>query len=114
MGIDVKGKNCKLWIKEREGRNGAWKTYSVSVSRKDQSGQYINSYQDVSFTKNVDVSDIPNGTVFDFEGWLTPKTFKDRDGNEVRRTIIMINKASFELSDGYGDSFAEAEGDIPF
>ena len=120
MSIDVTGKNCKLWIKEHEGRdNRKWNSYSIGVSKKDMSGTYINAYQDVTFTRNVDVSNIPNGTLFDFEGWMSAKTRKDKDGNSRNYPVITINKANFRYdpkasAESYQDSFESLEEDIPF
>ena len=120
MSIDINGKNCKLWVNEHKKQNGdLWFTYTVGVSRKDQNGQYVNAYQDVQFTKNADPAGIPNGTTFDFEGWLSVKVYRDKDGKEVRRPIIMINRASFNYSpeaagESYADSFEALAEDVPF
>lgn len=120
MSIDVTGKNCKLWINEHKKQNGdVWHTYTIGVSKKDQNGQYVNAYQDVQFTKNVDPTRIPNGTTFDFEGWLSVKVYRDKDGKEVRRPIIMINKANFQYdpkaaAESYQDSFEGLDEDVPF
>lgn len=118
MSVEVRGNNCKLWIKEREGRDGdKWYSYSIGVSKKDMNGSYINAYQDVAFTRNAGLtSDIKNGTTFDFEGWMSVKVFKDREGKEVRRPIIMINKANFKYdrSEVQSDSFEALDEDVPF
>ena len=97
MSINVKGENCKLWINERNGKNGKFKSYSIGVSRKDMNtGEWIRGYQDVTFTKNVDVNGIENGTTFDFEGWMSTRTAKDSEGKSYQKPVIMINKASFQ------------------
>ena len=124
MSIDVTGKNCKLWIPDHKREDGSvWHTYTVGVSKKDMDGHWVNAYQDILFTKNAGFSDdIPNGTVFDFEGWMSVKTYKDRDGKEVRRPVIMVNKANFEYDRGQAradsyeqlDGFEQASDDIPF
>lgn len=121
MSIEVKGKNCKLWIKEHEGKDGnKWNTYSIGVSRKDLNGSYVNAYQDVTFTRNAGLtSDIPNGTLFDFEGWMSVKTRKDRDGNSRNYPVITVNKANFQYdpqaaAESYQDSFEQLDSDIPF
>ena len=121
MSIDVTGKNCKLWIKEHESKDGRkWNSYSIGVSKKDMSGTYINAYQDVTFTRSSGISDrIPNGTLFDFEGWLSPKAYKARDGKEATKTVIVINKARFKYdqqaaAESYNDSFEGLDEDVPF
>lgn len=121
MGVDVKGTNCKLWIKEHEGKDGnKWNSYSISVSRKDMNGSYVTAYQDVTFTRNAGLTeDIPNGTVFDFEGWMSTRTRKDREGKERNYPVITINKARFEYDpeasrESYNDSFEQLDEDVPF
>lgn len=121
MSIDVTGKNCKLWIKEHEGKDGnKWNTYSVGVSRKDMNGTYINAYQDVTFTRSSGISDrIPNGTLFDFEGWMSVKTRKDKDGTSRNYPVITISKANFHYdpkaaAESYSDSFDAIMEDVPF
>lgn len=118
MSIDVKGSNCKLWFNERESKDGGtWKTYTVSVSKRDKTGNWVRAYQDVMFTRDVDASDVPNGSTFDFEGWMSVKSYRDRDGKEVCRPVLMINKAIFpdmQHSDGPADSFEQVDEDVPF
>ena len=118
MSVDVRGNNCKLWIKEREGRDGdKWYSYSIGVSKKDLNGSYINAYQDVAFTRNAGLtSDIKNGTTFDFEGWMSVKVYKDREGKEVRKPVITINKTNLDniADEELPDSFDQLDEDVPF
>ena len=120
MSVDVKGTNCKLWIKAHEGKNGnKWNTYTVGVSSKDMDGQYINAYQDVKFTRSSGFDEtIANGTIFDFEGWMSAKTRKDKDGKSTNYPIIVINKAVFKNNPNAkfdsGDSFEQLDEDCPF
>lgn len=115
MSIDVQGKNCRLWIKKHESKNGEWNSYTVGVSKKDMDGNYMNAYQDVQFTRNANLpEDVQNGAFFDFEGWMGVKTRKDRDGKETKFPVIVINKASFREREEYTDSFAQVDADIPF
>ena len=118
MGIEVSGKNCKLWISHHKGSNGnEWDSYSVGVSRKDQDGQYINAYQDVAFTRNAGMNEnVKNGTTFDFEGWMSVKVYKDREGKEVRKPVITINKTNLDsiADEELPDSFDQLDEDVPF
>lgn len=114
MGVDVKGTNCKLWISTHSGSNGEFNTFSVGVSNKDMDGNYINAYQDVVFTRNSGISpDIKNGTVFDFEGWMSARTRKSKDGREYTKPVIVIKKANFRTDD-VEDNYTELDEDIPF
>ena len=117
MGIEVKGTNCKLWVKEHDGQNGPWRSYTIGVSKKDMDGNWAKAYQEASFTKNVEgVDKVPNGTVFDFEGWMSVRVGRDRDGKVVNRPIVMVNKAKFEYNEDFdaGDSYEQLEEDVPF
>ena len=119
--IDVSGKNCKLWIKEHEKQDGSkWCTYTIGVSRKDANGTYTNAYQDVTFTRNAGItSDVPNGVLFDLEGWMSVRSRRDREGNSRNYPVITINRADFHYdptpaNGNYEDSFEALEEDVPF
>ena len=120
FGINVKGEDCKLWVNEHKKQNGdVWYSYTTTVSKKDMTGNWVRSYQDITFTKNADPTGIPNGTEFDFEGWLSPRPYKTRDGKEATKTVIVINKASFKYNpqaaaESYNDSFEGLDEDVPF
>ena len=127
MGINVSGSNVKLWKNERQGKNGNhWFDYSVGISKKAKDGNYVNSYVRVKFSSKLGIpEDIPNGAQMDFEGFLTPDVYPDRNGQEVKRDMIVITEAKFhdlyQNDDGYSgesyegvDSFASAADDIPF
>ena len=113
MSIDVKGKDARLWIDERQGKDGnSWRQYRVGLSTKIDD-EYVNSYMKVRFKRDIDVSNVQNGTKFDFEGFLTiDKPWIDKDGKERKDPMIVIMSADFgELGDS---GFKEAEVDIPF
>ena len=117
MSINVDGKNCKLWISEHQKQNGdKWFSYSIGVSKKDMTGNWSRAYQDVQFTKNADPSGVPNGTIFDFKGWMSVRTYKDKDGKEVNKPIIVINEASFDYNPVVDqmDSFEALDENVPF
>lgn len=126
MSLDVKGKNVKLWIQKRPYRDGGtWNDYSIGVSKRNQDGTYTNGYIKVRFGKDLIVpADIPNGTNMDFEGYIALDAYKGKDGNMVKKDMIIITKVAFtDLKndmtassdyDDIGDSFSEAEDDIPF
>lgn len=114
--MDISAKKVKVWRKDYEGRNGAYYRYSVSVSSKREDGSWASVYLPVKFAKRCEAPEkIPNGTECDFSGFLSVDTYKDAEGNEVRTLSIIAMNASFPaLDDGTGDSFEEAEDDIPF
>ena len=125
MSINISGKNEKLWKNERQSRNGGtWFDYSISVSKKGQDGNYVNAYMKVKFSSKLTIpNELPNGAQMDFEGFLTPDVYTDRNGQEVKRTMIMVTNVKFH--DIYGDDntddvyndvddMAQAADDIPF
>ena len=127
MSINISGKNEKLWKNERQSRNGGtWFDYSIGVSRKAQNGNYVNAYMKVKFSSKLTIpNELPNGAQMDFEGFLTPDVYTDRNGQEVKRTMIMVTNVKFhdvhgdDGYDSYGDydgidSFSPADDDIPF
>lgn len=127
MSINISGKNEKLWKNERQSRNGGtWFDYSISVSKKAQNGNYVNAYMKVKFSSKLTIpSELPNGAQMDFDGFLTPDVYTDRNGQEVKRTMIMVTDVKFhdvhgdDSYDSYNDydgidSFSQAEDDIPF
>lgn len=108
--MDVSAKKTKIWRKDIEGRNGTFYKYSVSVSRKNEEGNYINAYIPVVFSRKSNAPDvISNGAMCDFEGFMSVESYTDKNGNTINNPQIVIMKAYFEE-----DSFAEAEEDIPF
>lgn len=124
--MNVNGENTRLWINERQGQNGSkWNDYSVSISKKLEDGNYINTYMKVRFSKAVKIPEqLENGTEMDFGGFLTVDNYTDRDGKEVKRPMVMITEASFnnqklaspteKYSQEHLAGFSAAEDDIPF
>ena len=115
--MDVSDKNAKLWVNEHKKRDGGkWYDYSLGASRKLMEGGWANISIKAKFSKDVAVPEpLANGTKISYEGFMTVDIYEDRDGNEVRKPMIMITKASFpELEDIPVDSFASMEEDIPF
>lgn len=111
MSIDVSAKNIKLWKNEHEGRNGAWYTYSVSVSRKQPDGTYKNKGMRVMFPKDTYIpEELPNGSNCDIEGFLTLRTYESR-GEEVSEIALFASKIVFK---DYDSQFEEVDEDVPF
>lgn len=108
--MEVSAKNAKIWRKDIEGKNGTFHKYSVSVSKKNQDGKYVNAYIPVVFSKKADAPDkIENGALCDFEGFMSVESYTDREGNTRNTPQIVIMSALFEE-----DGFEQAETEIPF
>lgn len=114
--MDVKETNARIWRKDIEGKNGTFHRYSVSVSKKDPDGKYVNAYLPIVFSKKSEAPEkIKNGAICDFEGFISVESFTDRDGNKRNNPQIVVMKAEFkEAATEEEDGFAEAEEDIPF
>lgn len=108
--MNVSEKKAKIWRKDYQGKNGEFYRYSVSVSRKNEDGKYVNAYIPIRFSKKADAPEkIENGAVCSFEGFMSVESFKDKDGNDRNQPMIVVMSAQFE-----GDSFEQMEEDIPF
>lgn len=108
--MDVSEKKAKIWRKDYQGKNGEFYRYSVSVSKKNEDGKYVNAYIPIRFSKKADAPEkIENGAVCSFEGFMSVESFKDKDGNERNQPMIVVMSVQFE-----GDSFEQMEEDIPF
>lgn len=108
--MNVSEKKAKIWRRDYQGKNGEFYRYSVSVSKKNEDGKYVNAYIPIRFSKKADAPEkIENGAVCSFEGFMSVESFKDKDGNDRNQPMIVVMSAQFE-----GDSFEQMEEDIPF
>lgn len=113
--MDVIAKNAKIWRKDVEGRNGTFYRYSVSVSKKNEAGNYVNAYIPVVFSRKSNAPDvISNGAVCDFNGFMSVESYTDKHGNTINNPQIVIMEVSFEDDNGGMDTFEDAQIDIPF
>lgn len=114
--MDVSGKNVRVWANEHKKRDGgSWYDYNVSIGKKKQEGGYVNAYMKVKFTRDANAPEvIPNGSVMDFEGYLTVDDYV-RDGEPIRRPMIMVTQVVFpELSVDVPDSYEQLDEEMPF
>ena len=110
----IKGENCKMWINEHEGKNGKWYTYAVSVSRKDENGDYQRKSVRLVIPKSVHVPNgLKSGTAIDFEGFPSIDIYTGKDGQEHREIMFVAQKVKFREVDVY-DSFEQLDEDMPF
>ena len=102
MGTTIEGK-AKVWAKDFDGR----KVYSISVSTKDQNGNWKNAYQPIRFKKGEGVE---NGTEIDFRAFATVSIGKDK--NSVIWQITEFRTAGDDMA---AEQFtALTNDDIPF
>lgn len=110
--LNISGDNVKIWVNEHESSKGKWKSYSISVSKKDESGNWMNKPVKLYIKKDIEVPEgLKNGDLIDFEGFPTLDAYRDRDGQEHREIMIVAQKISFKR---YDESFSETSDDIPF
>ena len=114
--IDFKGTDVKLWANDREDRSGGrFKSYSVSVGNKKDDGTWENMSIEARLTKNCP-KDIPNGTEVNFEGFMSMRSYTNKDNKEVKVPVMVIT--SLVMPNGNDDDhyndWQEAEDDIPF
>ena len=114
--MNVSEKNARIWRKDYEGKNGTFYKYSTSVSSKNQDGSYSRAYIDIKFSKKSGApEEIENGAKCDFKGFMTVDSYKDKEGRERSKPVIMVMECAFDNDPAdMGDSFAQAEEDMPF
>lgn len=116
--MDVSGNKAKVWVNEHQKRDGGkWYDYNVGIGKKKQDGSYINMYIKVKFAKELGLpEDIPNGTMMEnYEGYMTINDYTSREGETVKRPLVIITKADFpELDADIPDSYEQLDEQIPF
>lgn len=114
--MDVSAKNTKIWRRDIEGKNGTFYKYATSVSSKNSDGSYSRAYMDIKFSKKSGAPEkIENGAVCDFRGFMTVESYKDKEGHERSKPVIMVMECAFENDpEDMGDSFEQAEDEMPF
>ena len=113
--MEIREEKAKIWRRDFEGKNGTFHKYTVSVSKKNQDGKYVNAYIPLFFTKNSGAPEkIENGTTCSIEGFMSVESFKDKDGNMRNTPQIVVMKVDFDDPTEGVDSFQQAEEDIPF
>lgn len=116
--MDVSGNKAKVWVNEHQKRDGGkWYDYNVGIGKKKQDGTYVNMYIRVKFAKELGLpDDIPNGTMMEnYEGYMTIDDYTTRDGEVVKRPLVIITKADFpELDADIPDSYEQLDEDILF
>lgn len=113
--MNVSETKAKIWRKDIEGKNGTFYKYSVSVSKKNQDGKYVNAYIPVIFSKKADAPEkINNGAMCDFSGFMSVESYTDREGKTINTPMIVIMSVEWEDPTTGVDSFSRAEEEIPF
>lgn len=110
--LNISGNSVKVWVNEHDSSKGKWKSYAISVGKKDESGSWLYKPVKLYIKKDIEVpAGLKSGDLIDFEGFPTLDVYTGRDGQEHREIMIVAQKINFKR---YDDSFAEAEVDIPF
>lgn len=112
-GNSITFKNTMLFADDSKG----FRRYSIGISNKLEDGGYESMYIDVQLPKSA--PDYSNKTKVDIEGFLTFRSWKDRNG-EVRKSpkivatkIYATQDNSVRTTEPYSN-FEEVEEDIPF
>ena len=115
--MNVSEKNARIWRDEHEGRDGnPFYTYRTSVSKKDESGEYVRTYFDIKFSRKSGVTEpIENGAKCDYSGFMSVRSYKNREGKVVTLPEIIVMEAQFDVDEkDMPDSFEQAQIEIPF
>ena len=114
--MEVRADKAKVWRKDFKTRDGKeFYRYSVSISKKDNEGKYVNAYIPVMFSKKCDPPDkIENGAmVYDLAGFMSINTYTDKEGKLRTEPMIVVMKANFDDAEELA-GYAEVEEDIEF
>ena len=116
--MNVTGR-ATVFVKEHQGRNGAWKSYAIAVSHKDESGTWDNDYYDLVFAKDAKGYEIADKTKIEIKsGFLSCRSYKTADGGKKVVSQIVVTAFDYVEEPTARDVTAQYEAvrtdDIPF
>lgn len=116
--MNVTGRQT-IFVKEHNGRNGSWKSYTTAVSHKDESGQWDNDYYEVIFAKNAKGYEIADKTKIEIKsGFLSCRSYTANGGDKKVVSQIVVTDFNFVEQPTANDFPAPLEAvrtdDIPF
>lgn len=109
--MEVRADRVKIWRKDFKTRDGnEFYRYSVSISKKDGEGKFINAYMPVMFSKKANApAKINNGEMVEnLVGFMSVDSYADKDGNTRNTPMIVVMSADFNAG------FEEVSEDVPF
>lgn len=82
----------RVYTNELEGKNGkSWYKTSVSISSKDQEGEYHTFYLDLKFARGVKEPEEEGVHYLEIEGFLTTEYWTDKKTKEERvKPVLMV------------------------
>lgn len=116
--MNVTGRQT-IFVKEHNGRNGTWKSYTTAVSHKDENGNWDNDYYEVILAKNARGYDIADKTKIDIlNGFLSCRSYTAAGGEKKIVSQIVVTDFNFVEAPTAKDVPAQYEAvrtdDIPF
>lgn len=98
--MKITGKTT-LFVKLNEWEGKKFKTFSTSISHKNEDGSYLNANVEVQFTKAFLTAEkeayLKEGTAYQLDitdGWLDVRSFTTKDGQLARVLVIKVNEAT--------------------
>ena len=110
---NIKG-SMRLWAKEHtlkiKGKKKTWLSFSSSIGKKNEEGEYDNLYFDVFFKKDA-APDVDEGTheIAIRKGFLTLSTYKD---GSVHPAVMVLDYTLHDEAKGEDED--EDADEIPF
>lgn len=86
---DITG-SAMIFGEEKEGRKGRFMTYSTSIGRKDESGEWDNFYARVRFPKDDDPGIEGGFKVNILSGFLSFDTWTDKRKNIHKELALVV------------------------
>lgn len=86
----------RVYTNELEGKNGKkWYKTSVSISYKDQEGEYHTFYLDLKFARGVKEPAEEGVHYLEIEGFLTTEYWTDKKSKEERvKPVLMVTECN--------------------
>lgn len=89
-----------IFVKDKETSKGKIKTFSTTISRKEENGSYVNASMEVRFAKEnfpyerLNKMESKYAYSYDVkEAWLDCRAFETKDGKQAREIFILIKTA---------------------
>ena len=105
MGYKIYASNVRLWKNKHTRKDGSpFFTYTVSHSKKNDDGNFVNKYVRVYFSKDIRVPrDLENGATVGFKGFPVIDIYTTKAGEEKMDIAYMVTDFHVENSTDYAD-----------
>lgn len=118
--MEIKGK-MNLFVEVKGKGEETFKVFSTSVSNKDKDGKYTNLSLQVNFAgekfPKEKTDKLEEGFCYTIDvksGFITCRTFEDKDKKIQKRVCLVITDAKIESKKKINKKAPETDDDLPF